>query len=142
MKTLWLLQYVGEKSGQKHSVRLGKSKGRLVDWTGCWQEGGERLVGVGCNLRLESSRFLAGAPGRVVTGLTKRRNRGRKRRAGTHSVPHPLMKRIMRTIQIKSTLTNEFSILRVGNCPEETLSQKYNSGLNPTGPILSEDFHC
>ena len=80
MKTLWLLQYVGEKSGQKHSVQLGKSEGRLVDWTGCWQEGGERLVGMGCSLRLESSRFLAGAPGWVVTGLTKMRNRGRKRR--------------------------------------------------------------
>lgn len=51
-----------------------------MDWTGCRQEGGERLLGVGCSLRLESSRFLAGAPGWVVTGLTKMRNRGRKRR--------------------------------------------------------------
>lgn len=39
--------------------------------------GAEKLVGVGCSLSLESSRFLAGAPGWVVTGLTKMKDEKR-----------------------------------------------------------------
>lgn len=69
-----------------------------------------------------------------------------KELTAVYPTPHPppshLMKTTMWTVQIKFKVTNEFYTLRVGNCPEETLSQKFNLCLNPIGPILSKDFNC
>lgn len=94
-------------------------------------------------LEIESLIWSTGAGGDGICQGERLRKAGESEE-GTHSsilpLPSRLIKRIMWTVQIKLKLTNEFYTLKVGNCPEETLSQKFNLCLNPIGPILSKDF--